>query len=451
MKAANAAFAALRIVGSSAIAPKQRRKGRRIGGRTQKMGEETLSLRGAIFGIGLSLVPFILVLVVADGMIEGITSRYLETFSYHLQASSFGPRDNPLLAETLGKIPGIRGAFRELRGAALVVHGSTASPAMVRGVDGGWAGDPGVARYLRIVEGVFSVESRRVVLGDELASTLGVKVGDSLSLVTGAGGETAPKASLFRVSGIVSAGYRDLDRSWVFISVENAARILPVQSRQDFIGIKTDEPYGIAEDLRPHISAALQEVSEGEAKHFLWRVLSWKDLERNLFESFAMTRSLLLVVMGLTVVVAAVNVGSAISMLTIERSRDIAIMKSCGATTPFILSVFVLAGGITGLAGSLFGCAVGSLVASQVNGIIVLLEKILGSIIRLPALLGGNAPPVQPKLLDPAYYLETIPVNLDPWAILGVASFATALCLLASALPALRAARILPLEVFRKT
>ncbi|MEI6389144.1 MAG: FtsX-like permease family protein [Spirochaetota bacterium] len=451
MKAANAAFAALRIVGSSAIAPKRGRKWRRTGDRRQRAGEGTLSLRGAIFGIGLSLVPFILVLVVADGMIECITSRYLETFSYHLQASSYGSHDDPHLTAALRGIPGIRGAFRELRGSALVVHGGAASPAMVRGVDEGWARDPGVARYLRVVEGIFSIEARRVVLGDELAATLGVKVGDSLSLVTGAGSDAAAKASLFRVAGIVSAGYRDLDRSWVFVSVENAARILPIQSRQDFIGIKADQPYGNTEGLRPVITASLREASEGEARLFLWQVLGWKDLERNLFESFAMTRSLLLVVMGLTVVVAAVNVGSAISMLTIERSRDIAILKSCGATTPFILSVFVLAGGITGLAGSLFGCAVGSLLAWQVNGIISLLERILGIVMRFPALLGGSALPVQPRLLDPAYYLETIPVNLDPGGILGVGAFAIALCLLVSVLPALRAARTPPLEVFRKT
>ena len=155
--------------------------------------------------------------------------------------------------------------------------------------------------------------------------------------------------------------------------------------------------------------------------------------------------------MALAVAVAAINVGSALVMLVLERRRDIAILKSAGASPGFIGRVFVLTGLAIGGAGTVIGIGIGSLVAWRINDLISLVEALINILSRLSATLAGAAPRASFRLLDPAYYLERIPVSIKPGELAAVLGTSLALCLLASLLPAGRAARLSPLEIFRRT
>jgi len=439
------------MVGSAAALPfGPEREGE--GGR-QKRGARYL--RGAVLGIALSLVPFVVVLVVADGMIEGITSRYLETWSYHLQASlPFAAPKGAVLekaAARLRELPGVKGAWPELRGAAVAFKEGSSAPALLRGVDPGFLAEEGVRRYLSLEAGSLELGERQVLIGKELADTLGVAPGDSLSLLTAERreGELRPRASFFRISGIVSAGYRDLDELWIFMGRSNVERLIAPASRQALVGIKVENPYGELAGLASTIAAELDKTEGGG--EMTWTARSWKELERSLFASFTTTRFLLLVIMALSIAVAAVNVSSALIMLVIERSRDIAILKSAGASKGFVALVFIIAGGGTGLAGTLIGLGLGTLLALRVNELIALIEGLASALASTYAFLTGGGSPSPLRLLDPAYYLERIPVRIDTGELALVAGLTLGLCLLSSILPALRAARLPPLEIFRKT
>ena len=171
-------------------------------------------------------------------------------------------------------------------------------------------------------------------------------------------------------------------------------------------------------------------------------VYTWKELQQSLYRSFETTRQLLLFIMALLVLVAAVNVSSATSMLVIERQRDIAVLKTGGAGPLSIQSIFLWGAFLTGLAGAAGGIGTGLVIGKGINTIIRSLEKFF-TILSSP--WGGEV-----KILDPDYYLQTIPITID-WKMVLIIGLFTLLCsCIASALPARRAGKLKPLEILRR-
>jgi lipoprotein-releasing system permease protein len=411
-----------------------------------------------VIGVALSIVPLVVVLVVSDGMIEGITARYIEVGTYHLQAQPLvvvKDRELETKAALLRESPGIKAAFPEYQGYGVAIAGSRTAGVAVRAVDNSFLTDPGTAAYLHVNSGEARLDStNQILLGEALARSLSVKVGDTVSIVTSrpvafgaAGGGRAPtfapKVSVFNVRGIVSAGYRELDALWAFVSLRSGYKIFSSGSSRALIGIKVERPYGDLEPARNAVASALSED---------WTVVTWPEAERNVYKSFSTTKALLLLVMALAVAVAAINVSSALVMLVLERRRDIAILKSSGASPGFISRVFLFVGLGVGACGTLIGVGIGSFVSWRINDLIAVIEGIVNATSRIWASLSGTAAPrAAIRLLDPAYYLERIPVNISPGALALVAAASLLLCFLASLVPARSASRLPPLEIFRKT
>jgi lipoprotein-releasing system permease protein len=409
-------------------------------------------LRGAIIGVALSIVPLVVVLIVSDGMIQGITARYIEVGTYHLQAQPLVVVDQQALEDAAALLraqPGIS-AFPELQGYGVAILGSRTAGVAVRAVDPSFLKDPGTATYLKISAGEMRLDStNQILLGAPLAKDIGAAVGDAVSIVTsrptygGSAASFAPKVSVFRVRGIVSAGYRELDALWAFVSLRAGSKIFWNGSSHAIVGIKVEKPFGDLERQR----SLLHSILSSE-----WTVVTWAEAERNVFKSFSTTRALLLLVMALAVAVAAINVGSALVMLVLERRRDIAILKSAGASPGLIGRIFVFTGLAIGGSGTLIGIGVGSLLAWRINDFIAVIERLVNGAARLWAAASGSAVShAGIRLLDPAYYLERIPVSIQFGELVAVAGASLILCLFASLIPARRASRLPPLEIFRKT
>jgi len=444
MRAGPALFFARRILGlrsSRGNDPKSR----------AERGQGRRYLRGAVLGVALSIVPLVLVLIIADGMIQGITARYIEVGTYHLQAQPFVDLDLASLegaAAALRSRPGVL-AFPEYQGFGVAISGSRTAGVALRAVDPSFLADPGTKAYLKASAGDLRLDAgNQILLGEALAKDLDARVGGTVSIVTsrpsgGAASSFAPKVSVFRVRGIVSAGYRELDALWAFVPLGSAARIFSQASSRAIIGIKVRDPFGDIE---------AQRVLARESLSSAWRVLTWPEAERNVYKSFATTRALLLLVMAIAVAVAAINVSSALVMLVLERRRDIAILKSAGASPAFIGRIFIITGLAIGGMGTLIGIGFGSLLAWRINDLISLLEGLVNGAARLWAALSvsPHTPPTL-RLLDPSYYLEVIPVHIKPGELALVAAASLGLCLFASLFPAGRAAKLPPLEIFRKT
>jgi lipoprotein-releasing system permease protein len=210
--------------------------------------------------------------------------------------------------------------------------------------------------------------------------------------------------------------------------------VLPPELSSSYLTVKIDDPYRDADRMSFRIAAAL-----GPG----YGVYTWKDLQRSQYSSYESTRQMLLFIMALIVIVAAVNVSSATSMLVIERQRDIAVLKAAGASPRDTGGIFLWGSFLTGLSGAIVGITLGLLLGSFINPIIRGIEKALSF---FSALFHQG----EVKILDPGFYLETIPVIID-WSAVFLIGLFTVLCsIIASWIPARRAGKLKPLDLLRK-
>jgi lipoprotein-releasing system permease protein len=406
-------------------------------------------LRGAAAGIALSLIPIMVTLIVADGMIRGITDRYLELGTGHLRIYNYPEGGEPGPGE-LALLPEIRGAWVERQGLGVVMgvpasgdaagsrSGTAKAGATIRAVDPSFWTDSGSRRFLKVIAGTTELaDYGEVLLGEELARTVGAEPGSTvyiMSIRVASGGRNVPRTMPFTVKGIVSSGYRELDALWCIMAYESGRRLLAPELSQTFTIVKVADPYGEIDEAAWLVNQALG---------LDYRVYTWKDLQRAQFSSYESTRQLLLFIMALIVIVAAVNVSSATSMLVIERQRDIAVLKAAGASPGSTSRVFLWSSLLTGLLGSLVGIALGLLIGRFINPIIHSIEKILSFFSGL-----FNAAPV--RILDPGYYLEVIPIVIDWKAVFLIGVFTVLCSVLASWIPSRRAGKIRPIELLRR-
>jgi lipoprotein-releasing system permease protein len=232
----------------------------------------------------------------------------------------------------------------------------------------------------------------------------------------------------------LSCGYNEIDALWCITNWEGGKRIVSSGPASTII-VKIDDPYKNADDFALSLYREL-----GSS----YNIYTWKELQYSQYSSYESTRQMLLFIMALIVVVAAVNVSSATSMLVLERQRDIAVLKVSGAGVMGISRIFLWGGFLTGLTGSIIGITLGLLIGNNINIIIRSLEKLLSFFSGL--FHGGEV-----KILDPGFYLETIPIIIDRNAVLMIGCFAVLCSVLASMIPAGRAGRLKPMDLLRKT
>ncbi len=410
-------------------------------------------LRGSILGIAVSLVPLIVVLEVSTGMIDGITARLLEVGTYHLQAPvapDTPPQKLELLASAVAALPGVVTAVPEVQGTAMIVSARSAAGVTIRFVPPDiQERDRGFRSYVTIRSGTGDLSrSSAILLSAALARTLGVAAGDLVNIITTWSEDLGGPARITpaRVVGTYETGYQELDSTLAYAPLASAARTLSPRASRALIGVKVTDPFTDLAAMEERVAASL-----GGGV----RVATWREIEYARLASFATTKALLLFIMALVVVVAAVNVSSSILMIMIERREELGILGSFGAGPRSVSLSFLLAGFVTGLAGTAAGIAAGLLVAVNINAVIGGLEGVVNlgvsaaSAVRRSFLPSASAFD-HVTLFNSAYYLKTIPIRIQPSEIAVIAVGALALSTLAAYVPAARAARLRPLEVLRK-
>ena len=397
-------------------------------------------LRGAAAGIAVSLIPIIVTLIVADGMIRGILDRFLEMGTGHIQVfdlTNFNEMEYTI--DKINEVDGIRGVWPEQRGMGVLAGKSGRTGVTVRAIEPSFWDDPATNSMLIIIDGENKPQTDRdIVLGEVLAGSIGAQIGDTVRLMTirsSDSGRFSPRTASFTVRGIISSGYNELDALWCIISWEGGKRVFAAgQATTSFI-VKIDDPYNNADDF---IWELFSKLGGG------YNVFTWRELLRSQYTSYETTRQLLLFIMAIIVIVAAINVSSATSMLTLERQRDIAVLKVAGASVSGVTKVFLWGGFLTGFVGSVIGISLGLLIGSNINFLIRSLEKILSFF----SLLFNKG---EVKILDPGFYLETIPVIINWKDVFLIGIFAILCSVIASWIPAIRAGKLKPMELLRKT
>ena len=396
-------------------------------------------LRGAAIGIAVSLIPIIVTLIVADGMIHGIIDRYLELGTGHLQVFSFiDPQGLGVIPDTIRYTEGVRGVWAEQRSMGVLIGRDGRSGASIRAMDPSFWEDPGSLQYLDVTAGTASITADRdMMLGENLASSIGAQLGDTVRLMTirvTADGRHIPRVTPFTITGIVSSGYHELDALWCIITHDAGRNILSQELTSSSLIVKIDDPYRKTDDMFITLYGSL-----GGA----YSVYTWKDLMRSQYSSYESTRQILIFIMAMIVMVAAVNVSSATSMLALERQRDIAVLKVTGAGIKGISGIFLWGSFLTGLCGAFIGISLGLLLGANINAIIRFLENALSFISGLG---GGESV----TLLDPDFYLQAIPIIIDWFAVCLIGCFTILCSVIASWIPARRAGKLKPMVLLRR-
>jgi lipoprotein-releasing system permease protein len=258
-----------------------------------------------------------------------------------------------------------------------------------------------------------------VVLGSALAEAYDLQVGDLVHLLSAQGDAAAtgrlPKVHPVRVAGLFETGMHEYDAAVVFMGLAGAQRLLGLAGQATGIEVRLADVY-----KAKAVAAAL-----GEKLEYPYWTRDWIQMNRNLFSMLTLQKTVMFIILILIVLVAAFNIASALIMMVMEKTRDIAILKTMGATNGSIRKIFVFKGLLIGFIGILMGVVGGV-------GLSLLLQRY--QFIHLP----GDV-----------YFLTTLPVHLDPLDI-GVIIAATLLiCLLATLYPARQAARYKPVEGIR--
>lgn len=443
-----------------------------------KNGRLNHQLLGSIIGIALSLIPLIVVLEVADGMIEGITRRYLELGTYHLQVIL--PGDYSLeryqrISSALRYSDMVLQTIIERQGMGMLYSKGARSGVTIRAVPASlYSEDTHFRKYMSLLSGSFDLEAEgSILLGKEVAARLKVEVGDKVKLLTilgsgrreedasadsGAEDRQAaaraadktgyrylPMVSSFLVTGIFSTGYQELDKLWTYIPLKTGIRILSAGSSSQFLGVKVHDPY---QNLEQQIER-LEQYFPPEA-----RIYTWYGLEKANYKSFQTTKALLTFIMVLIVLVAAVNISSSLVMVVLEKTQEIGILKAIGAYPRDIRLAFLFTGLITGLAGTILGLGLGILIAVNINQLITGLENVVNLLFKGLSLMlspfTGRQTVSPIKIFNTAFYLEQIPIRLGLTELILVALLSLVLSASAAYLPARSAGRIKPMEIIRK-
>lgn len=412
------------------------------------------SLLGSVLCIGMSLIPLVAVLTVSNGMIEGITGRLISLSSSHLEALSFKKNAQSLedAQDAALKIPQVKAAYPMINFSALATANSKRCGISVRALPAEVF--KSLESYKELYEAKdgavqdFTDDANRVLIGQGIAEKLSLRAGDKIRLVSVLkNGDIGlvPSVKIFKVAGTVSCGYRELDALWLFMPYQQAKKL----------SLQNDAAFSLMCEVQDPFSKDLPKIQAGLKKALGpgYRVYRWDELNRSQYENFSSTKILLIFIQLLIVLVAAVNISSALVMLALERRREIAILKSLGASSKGISLSFLLAGFSCGAGGLLLGLPLGLLFSVNINGMIRFSEKAINCLFRGLYFFANNdiINYRQIHLLDEEYYLKVIPVNI-PFGDLFLIGFATLLLsLAASLLPASKAGKERPLDTLRNS
>ena len=269
--------------------------------------------------------------------------------------------------------------------------------------------------------------SGNVAIGARLAENIGARLGDTITIINPAGRSTpfgtVPRQVGYRVAAIFEIGVYDYDGAFVVMPIPDAQTLLLTGDTIGMIEVKTEDADRVGEILQP-----VANKLAGQAV-----VNDWKTINSSLFEALEVERVAMFFALSIIVLVAAFNILSSLVMLVRAKTRDIAILRTMGATRRSMLKIFVTTGFVVGAVGTLAGLALGFLVLTFRQGIVDVIQAVTGQ-----------------NLWDPSVrFLTTLPSRTDPAEILGISLLALGLSFLATLYPAMKAASTDPVQVLR--
>ena len=388
----------------------------------------------SLLGIALGVATLIIVMSVMNGFRAELLGKILG-FNGHLFVTG-GLLDNAQMrddaVQRLVKVPGVTQASPVIEAQAIAMGPNQITGAIVRGLSRPdmlatkiVSGNITHGSLATFGQGEYGGDA--VLVGERLADTLGVKAGDTISLISPSGGATAfggtPLQKAYTVAGTFSAGMSQYDQGYIFMPLAQAQLFFGRENTVDAIEIKVADP-----DKAPAIKADIQRAAGPAAL-----VADWTQRDASYWGALQVERNVMRLILMLLVVIAALNIISSLVMLVKNKGRDIAILRTMGAGQGSILRIFVMAGGTIGAAGTAAGLLLGSLVSVYIDPIQSIVEKLTGATV----------------FSSDVYFLNRLPAKVDWLEVAIITGFSLAISLVCTLPPAWRASRLDPVEALR--
>jgi lipoprotein-releasing system permease protein len=396
----------------------------------------------SVAGIFLGVAALIIVLAVMNGFETDLRNKILGINSHIVLMEYNGPMKqySPIIKD-IGTVPGVVAATPFIYSQAMVKSGNNASGIVLRGLQVESAFQ--VITLGKMKEGKmdFLQADRRpaeridpglvhlpgIIVGKELAKNLGLFLYQPISIVSPTGMVTpmgmVPRMKRFLVVGIFDSGFYEYDSTLAFLSLKDCQEFLNMGDFVTGVEIRVNDIYK---------ADAIAKAIERKLGFPYW-ARHWMEMNKNLFAALRLEKRVMFIILSLIVLVAAFNIITTLIMVVMEKNKDIAILKSMGATSGSIMKIFILQGVIIGAIGTLLGAAGGITIALNLSKISIFVENLLGV-----KILPGDV-----------YYLSELPsrVNYGDVSIIIVGSLV--LCFLSTIYPSWRASKLDPAEALR--
>ncbi|MCF8466972.1 MAG: lipoprotein-releasing ABC transporter permease subunit [Sneathiella sp.] len=383
----------------------------------------------SFLGIGLGVATLIIVMSVMNGFRAELLDRILG-LNGHYEVRA--PVNEPLVNYdgVVGRLAAVKDVVRvtPIVEGQVMASGKAASGALVRGIS------PNQLKSLpvlssNIVDGSLENfgDNSSVILGYRLARTLGVAAGDKIKLISSEGTPTAfgtmPRVKTFTVDALFDTGMYEYDNGYIYMSLKAAQNYFRLGDGITALDVFATDP-DTALTIRREIINAVN------IRAFIY---DWQQSRASFFNALQVERNVMFMILTLIILVAAFNIISSLIMLVKDKGRDIAILRTMGATRGMIMRVFFIAGASVGVVGTLFGFLLGLGFCANIDKIKGVIEGITGA-----ELFSAEI-----------YFLSHLPAKVDPAEVITVVVMSLVISLLATIYPSWRAARLDPVEALR--
>ncbi len=385
----------------------------------------------SLAGIALGVATLIVVMSVMNGFRDELMSRILG-LNGHLGV--FSETNEPLtnfdpLAARIRALPHVASVSPVVQGQAMATAGGRSHAALVRGVrPADLAKRKEVASNIRQGKLADFGGKDTVLVGDRLAFALGLTPGGRLTLITPQVTPTAfgsvPRIKGYRVAATFEAGMYEYDSTFVYMPLESAQAYFDTGNGVTELEVMADN-IGNVDLVHEEIARALAGAPI--------RIVDWRQTNASFFNAVEVERNVMFLILTLIIVVAAFNIVAGMIMMVKDKGRDIAILRTMGATRGMVMRIFLLAGASVGVVGTLLGFLLGLAFALNIETIRQWLQALTGTQLFAPEI----------------YFLSHLPAKVDSGEVIAVVGMALVLSFLATIYPSWRAARLDPVEALR--
>ncbi|PPR67289.1 MAG: Lipoprotein-releasing system transmembrane protein LolE [Alphaproteobacteria bacterium MarineAlpha3_Bin2] len=383
----------------------------------------------SLLGIALGVATLIIVMAVMNGFREELLSRILG-INGHL--SIYGQtnqlRDFDPIAERLRKVTGVVAVTPMIEGQVMATARGIAQGAVVRGIRAqDLAARNIVADNIKSGSLADFKGKNAIIVGQRMASKMGVLVGDKITLISPKGNTTAfgtvPRMKAYTVAATFQIGMYEYDSSFVFMPLKNAQvyfKMPGAVSNLEVFVTHPDDAIAIGRDISKEM--------KGKA-----RIHDWQRVNASFFNAIQVERNVMFLILTLIIVVAAFNIISSLIMLVKDKGKDIAILRTMGATSGMIMRIFFIAGASVGTIGTMAGFGLGLAFTENIETIRQWIQGLTGTDLFAAEI----------------YFLSKLPAVVDPSEVVAVVLMGLGLSFLATLYPAWRASKLDPAEALR--